>query len=113
MKTQIEDRPRVKIQTDPNSLRNLLRRNGRKFFTVAFIKRTTGIKRVMNCHTLESRKGYDPNKASFRVNLRDKNLFPVIDTKVGIIKTIPLDTLLEVRMEGKVYILNQPSLATY
>ncbi len=104
MNLPIEDRPRVTIRTDLPSIRNLLSRNKNKFFGVKFIKRTTGLSRVMNCHTIDSRKG------RFKVNLKEKALFPVIDTKKGELRTIPLDTLLEIRMEGKVYLLNQSSL---
>lgn len=103
MKTPIEDRPITKVRIDTQSLRNLLNRNQSRFFCAIFIKRTTGTRRVMNCQIPK-----DIENARFKIDLKKKDLFPVIDTKEQSIKVIPLDTLLEVRMEGRIYQFNRP-----
>ena len=70
---------------------------GSKFFTVTFVKRTTGETRVMNC-----RKGvkkyltggemkYDPKK---------KNLVSVYDVKKRGHRSISLENIQRVKMEG-------------
>jgi hypothetical protein len=71
-----------------------------KTFTVTFIKRTTGKERVMNCrygvkkHLKGGVKAYDPKK---------KGLVCVFDMQAGGYRSIALESIRKIAMEGEVY----------
>ena len=74
-------------------------RRGR-FFTVAFVKRTNGEERVMNCrmgvrsHLSGGELAYDPAK---------RNLLVVFDTRAGGYRMVNLEQPLWVHMDGRRY----------
>ena len=71
-----------------------------KFFTVDFIKRTTGEPRTMNCrcgvakHLAGGELAYDAAK---------RRLLPVYDVRAEGYRQIPLDGLVSVKMEGIIW----------
>ena len=71
-----------------------------KVFTVTFVKRSTGLERVMNCrkgvkkHLKGGVKAYDSKK---------KNLVCVFDMQAGGYRSIALESIRKVAMEGKVF----------
>lgn len=71
-----------------------------RFFTVTFVKRTTGDIRVMNCrrnvskHLKGGEIGYDP---------ATKSLLPVWDVQANGYRQVPLDNLLSVKVDGRDY----------
>ncbi len=71
-----------------------------RFFTVVFVKRTTGDIRVMNCrrnvakHLKGGEISYDP---------ATHKLMPVWDVGANGYRSVPLDNLLSVRVEGREY----------
>jgi hypothetical protein len=80
-------------------VRNL--ENG-QFFTVVFIKRTTGEQRTMNCRqkvTKHLRGGslpYSPN---------EKGLVPVWDAQVEGYRSFPLDGITQIRTGGQTFVV--------
>ena len=71
-----------------------------KIFTVTFIKRTTGKKRVMNCRTgvRKHAKGED-----LRFNPRAHGLKSVFDMQKRAYRMIPLESIQNIKMNGKEY----------
>ena len=73
---------------------------GNQFFTVTFIKRSNGESRVMNCrkgvkkHLKGGEKAYDP---------KAKRLVCVYDIKASGYRSIPLENITNISMEGKDY----------
>jgi hypothetical protein len=71
-----------------------------KVFTVTFVKRSTGQERVMNCrkgvvkHLKGGEKKYDPKK---------KNLVCVFDMQAGGYRSIALESIKKVAMQGQVF----------
>ena len=71
-----------------------------KFFTVEFIKRTTGERRVMNCTTNYESKlaGGEP-----AYDFNEKQLIPVWDLGKRAFRSIPLDSVLVIKANGIVF----------
>lgn len=72
---------------------------GNQFFTVTFVKRSTGETRVMNCRKGVRSKGsgelkFDPVK---------KKLVSVYDMQKGKFRFISLDEIRRIAMRGKVF----------
>ena len=78
----------------------LITRNRGKFFTVTFIKRTTGETRVMNCRqgVTKHLKG-GPAAYSFA----EKRLLPVFDCQKGEYRSVPLEGITEVKILGRTF----------
>jgi len=74
--------------------------DGSQVFTVTFVKRSTGEKRVMNCrkgvvkHLKGGEQKYDPAK---------KNLVTVFDMQKGQYRTIALESIMKIAMQGEVF----------
>ena len=75
---------------------------GSQFFTVEFVKRTTGDTRVMNCRK-GVRKGTKGGSLSF--NPIDKGLVGVFDIPKGQHRFISLDEIKRVSIGGSRYIV--------
>lgn len=70
-----------------------------EFFTVMFIKRTTGELRKMVCRKGVKKylKGGPP-----AYNFSEKNLVPVFDVEKGEYRSIPLENIVELHADGEV-----------
>ena len=73
---------------------------GSQFFTVTFVKRTTGETRVMNC-----RKGVKKGVkgVGHRYNVADKGLICVRDVQKRAFRMIALESINGIEMAGKTY----------
>ena len=71
-----------------------------KFFGVTFIKRTTGEQRRMTCQ-LGVKKNLKGGVAPY--NFSEKGLIPVFDVAIKDYRSIPIENLVEVRTQGKIY----------
>lgn len=78
----------------------VLRAQEGKIFTVTFIKRTNGERRVMNC-----RLGVKAYLAGGEpaYDFVAKNLLPVYDVKKNGYRSIPLDAVEGIKAEGQTY----------
>jgi hypothetical protein len=75
---------------------SIIKDNAGKFLTVTFKKRTNGEIRVMNCQ-------YRPDKHEIARNKPDKNnLIVVWDLKVKDYRSIPIEAIIEVKVNGLV-----------
>lgn len=79
-------------------LGELLRADTGQFFSVEFVKRTTGELRFMNCRT-GVRKYVKGVGASY--DFKEKNLVCVYDMVNKGYRTIPLENVLRVKLHGK------------
>ena len=85
------------IDNPTESALEVIRKAKGKFFTVEFIKRTTGEVRKMNCRTGVSKgvtgvgKSYDPE---------EKRLVTVWDTQAKNFRSINLDGIIKVTSQG-------------
>lgn len=73
---------------------------GNQFFTVTFVKRSTGKTRVMNC-----RKGVRSKwvGGALKFNPAEKKLVSVYDMQKGAFRFISLDEIRRIAMQGKVF----------
>ena len=84
-----------------NQLEQVIRQlSPNQFFSVTFIKRTTGEVRKMNC-----RLGVTPKtkakKPGFRYSPGERGLLPVYDIQRQGYRMINLDQIIELRINGK------------
>lgn len=77
----------------------LMKKSGGKIFTVRFIKKD-GTRRTMNCR-LGVSKGITGKGMSFDPETREKMV--VFDVKANQYRMINLDTVLKLKIEGKIY----------
>lgn len=82
------------------TLVEFLRSSEGKIISVDFIKRTTGEKRTMNCR-FGVKKGI--TGAGMKYDPLEHGLIPVFDMQKKAFRMINLDTVLEIRMDGKVF----------
>ena len=82
------------------TLVEFLRASEGKIMSVDFIKRSTGEKRTMNCR-LGVKKGI--TGAGMKYNPLEHNLIPVFDMQKKGFRMIALESVSEVRMDGKVF----------
>jgi hypothetical protein len=73
---------------------------GDKFFTVTFNKRTTGEQRTMNCRKGVT-KALQGGVAAY--DFKERDLVCVYDVQAAGYRSIPLEGITEVKMEGEVY----------
>jgi hypothetical protein len=71
-----------------------------EFFTVAFIKRTTGEERVMNCRT-GVKKHLKGGSAAY--NFKEKNLLSVYDVQAEGYRCIPVDAVTRLTINGETH----------
>lgn len=76
--------------------------NGR-IFSVRFIKRSTGEIRTMVCRT-----GVRSEGGSLKFNAADKDLLVVWDMQARAFRSIPVDGILEMRVQKVVYTFARP-----
>ena len=83
-----------------DSVRDFLQSLNGKFFTVEFIKRSTGEKRVMTCTT-----NYASHLAGgdAAYDAKAKQLLPVWDTVNKGFRSIPTNSVLVIRAKGETY----------
>mgnify|MGYP007032451087 CR=1 FL=1 len=87
----------VKENPTTESAIEVIRKSKGKFITVAFIKRTTGEVRRMNCRTGVT-KGVTGTGKTF--NDSDKGLVTVWDAKINQFRSIPLENIITVKSQG-------------
>jgi len=75
----------------------IIQKSKGKFITVAFVKRSTGEVRRMNCRTGVT-KGVTGTGKAF--NDSDKGLVTVWDAKISQFRSIPLENIITVRSQG-------------
>lgn len=71
-----------------------------RFFTVVFVKRTTGETRTMNCRQ-RVRKHLKGGEAAY--SFKEHGLVPVYDVQAEGYRSIPLESLTELRTGGVTY----------
>ena len=75
----------------------IIQKSKGKFITVAFVKRSTGEVRRMNCRTGVT-KGVTGTGKAF--NDSDKGLVTVWDAKISQFRSIPLENIIKVTSKG-------------
>ena len=88
------------IELQRSEVRSFLEGLKGKFFTVEFIKRSTGELRVMNCTTNYQSK-LAGGEAAYDFNA--KQLIPVFDLQKKGFRSIPLDAVLVIRARDNEY----------
>lgn len=85
-------------------VKDILSKAGSEIFGVSFIKRTTGEIRHMNARrgVVKYLRGGVP-----AYNFGEKNLLPVYDMVKKGYRVIPLESVLEIRIGGDVYLVRQ------
>ena len=96
------------VQVKQDEVEAILRATSGGFFTVKFIKRTTGEERVMRA-TLNLKSALKGGEAKY--DHKAKGLLVVRDmdaTRDGVapIRSIPFDNVLEIRANGETYVIN-------
>jgi len=76
---------------------DVIRKSKGKFITVAFVKRTTGEVRRMNCRTGVTQGVTGIGKA---FNDADKGLVTVWDAKISQFRSIPIENIITIRSQG-------------
>lgn len=92
--TQVIENPTTESAID------VIRKSKGKFITVAFVKRTTGEVRRMNCRTGVT-KGVTGVGKPF--NDYDKGLITVWDAKISQFRSIPLENIITITSQGVVW----------
>jgi len=90
----------INKQIQIDRLDTLLRSSNGRIMRVNFIKRTTGKLRVMSCRTKVTSHLKGGQKSFID---RDKGLLTVYDMGVHGYRSIPLDGIKEVKIDGVVY----------
>jgi hypothetical protein len=92
------------IELSADKVDEFLRSLNGGFFTIRFIKRTTGEERVMNA-TKNLTKHLKGGEAKY--NAKEKGLLIVTDTKAQAIRSIPTDAVLDIKANGNIYIITK------
>lgn len=90
----------IEVANTPQTIRELLQRNGGKIFRVTFIKRTDGTERVMVCR-IGVRKGV--TGAGLAFDPAKKNLLTVYDVQKEGHRMVNLETVISVAMLGETF----------
>ena len=85
------------INKSTESALDVIQKSKGKFFTVEFVKRTTGEVRKMNCRT-GVKKGVTGIGKSF--NDSDKGLVTVWDAKISQFRSIPIENIIKITSQG-------------
>lgn len=72
-----------------------------KFFSVEFIKRTTGEKRIMNCRTGVKRYLVGENGKGASYNFQEKMLISVYDVEKSGYRSIPIEGITKITVDGE------------
>lgn len=78
----------------------LISRNRGKFFTVTFVKRTTGETRVLNGRQ-GVKKHLKGGEAAY--SFSEKKLLPVFDLQKNAYRSIPIEGITEVKILGRTF----------
>ena len=71
-----------------------------EFFTVTFLKRSTGEERIMNCRK-NVKKYLAGGERSYE--FEEKNLIPVFDVQKMGYRCIPIENILKIKADGEEY----------
>ena len=85
------------INKSTESALDVIQKSKGKFFTVEFVKRTTGEVRKMNCRT-GVKKGVTGIGKPF--NDSDKGLVTVLDAKISQFRSIPIENIIKITSQG-------------
>ncbi len=85
------------INKSTESALDVIQKSKGKFFTVEFVKRTTGEVRKMNCRT-GVKKGVTGIGKPF--NDSDKGLVTVWDAKISQFRSIPIENIIKITSQG-------------
>lgn len=88
------------IQVGRNEVPRIVADCGHRFFTVRFVKRTTGEERTMNCRRMV-RKHLRGGESAY--NFDERKLVSVFDVQRGGYRCFPIDGVRELRAHGKRY----------
>ena len=86
------------------SVSEFIRIVGNKFFTVEFVKRTTGEVRVMNGRLRVQKHLKGGDKA---YNFSEKNLVSVYDVQKRGYRAVPMESVIRLKAGGKVHEVSQ------